>query len=303
VKKHPALSISIREYLSDYRQEVDQFLDLVLPEVGVNPSSIHEATRYSIFAGGKRIRPILAIATSKALGGKLVDVLPFAAALEMVHTYSIIHDDLPAMDNDDVRRGKQALHKRFGEGVAILAGNALLTQAFELLSSDDYSCDPILQLELIHTMCIGIGSREGMIAGQVLDLLTEGKSYSADDLQSIHELKTGALIHVAVYGAAILLSATPDRLEKLSDFGRNVGLAFQIVDDILDVEGTTAQLGKESGRDCEEQKATYPALFGLEKSKQMALELIEAAIAELGFLGARKERLVELAQFVSVRRF
>ncbi len=295
--------MSIGAYLSGYRQEVDQFLDLTLPDTGVNPSLIHEATRYSIFAGGKRIRPILAIATSEALGGKSVDILPFAAALEMVHTYSIIHDDLPAMDDDDVRRGKPALHKRFGEGVAILAGNALLIQAFELLSSGDYSCNSSLQLELIHTMCVGVGSREGMIAGQVLDLLTEGKSYSADDLQSIHELKTGALIHVAVYGAAILLSTTSHRLEKLSNFGRKIGLAFQVVDDILDVEGTTAQLGKESGRDCEEQKATYPALFGLERSKQIALELIEAAIAELDFLGARKERLVELAQFVSVRRF
>ena len=172
-----------------------------------------------------------------------------------------------------------------------------------MLSSGEYSCNPPLQLELIQAMCVGVGSREGMIAGQVLDLLTEGKSYSADDLQSIHELKTGALIHVAVYGAAILLSTTSHRLEKLSNFGRKVGLAFQVVDDILDVEGTTAQLGKESGRDCEEQKATYPALFGLERSKQIALELIEAAIAELDFLEARKERLVELAQFVSVRRF
>ena len=298
-----APSVVVREYLSERRRQVDQFLDSVLPAASAAPSTLHEATRYSVFAGGKRIRPILAIATSEALGGELPDVLPFAAALEMIHTYSLIHDDLPGMDNDDFRRGQPSLHRRFSEGIAILAGNALLTQAFELLSSSDRRRDPALQLELIHMTCIGVGSSQGMIAGQVLDVQTEGKSYSALDVQSIHELKTGALIHAAIYGAALLFRATPEQSESLSSFGRKVGLAFQIVDDILDVEGAAEELGKTAGKDREERKATYPALFGLDTSKRMAAQLVEDAITALDFLKERKFRLVELARFVSVRRF
>lgn len=301
-RKSPRLSL--KEYLARQKEIVDTHLDAFLPPPDIYPEVIHKAMRYSIFAGGKRIRPILALATGEALRGDLSRIISLAGSLEMIHTYSLIHDDLPAMDDDDYRRGKPTVHKKFGEGIAILAGDGLLTLAFQLLAEIPGESEVAeIKLAVIHRICRAIGTSRGMIAGQVVDLTTQGKPYSRRQLEYIHSSKTGALIHSSVYCAAQLSNAGTDERERLSSFGAKIGLAFQVVDDILDVEGAELEMGKAAGKDGIEQKATYPSLYGVEASRRIAEELVSGAIQQLDFLGERGHYLRELARFISTRRF
>lgn len=306
-KKAPAgsaPSIPIEQYLEEQKKSVDAYLDDFLPSAQDYPEVIHEAMRYSLFAGGKRLRPILALATGEALEGPFERIICLACALEMVHCYSLIHDDLPALDNDDLRRGKPTSHKVFGEAIAVLAGDALLTQAFQLLSEiPDGAGTAEAKVKVINRLSRAIGTSRGMIGGQVVDLQTEGKPFTRQQLEYIHCSKTGALIQASIDCAAILSGADREARNRLAAFAGNVGLAFQIVDDILDIEGTTQELGKTSGKDDASQKATYPALYGIERSRQIVQELVEAAGQELSWLGSRGRTLRELADFVSIRRF
>lgn len=295
----------IAAYLGERRRMVDDRLATCLPPESAYPGIIHRAMRYSLFAGGKRIRPVLALATAEALDGDLDRVLPLACALELIHTYSLIHDDLPAMDDDDYRRGQPTCHTKFGEGIAILAGNGLLTLAFRLLSepSEGEGHTDRIRLRVIHHLCRAIGTSEGVIAGQVADLTTQGKTFTAEELRYIHSAKTGSLIEASVSCAGILCDADPAELERLGRFGLTVGLAFQIVDDILDETGSPEELGKTLGKDRREGKATYPALYGLEKSRAESVKLIEEAVELLKPFGPPARPLAEVARFISVRRF
>ena len=302
-KGHRDQPLVLDRYLQEHRDKIDCYLDIVIPSGDAYPKVIHEAMRYSVFAGGKRIRPILALATAHALGKPLEPVMSLAAALELIHTYSLIHDDLPALDNDDYRRGKPALHKEFGEGIAILAGNSLLNLAFQHLAEQKKASSPKNSLETIRLLSQAIGTFNGMLGGQVVDLLKQGNPYTSKELKYIHRSKTGALVHAAIYCAGTLCEAQKKELTKLSSFGSLVGLAFQIVDDILDVEGFSDEMGKETGKDKSNRKATYPDLFGLDKSKRIAGRLVEEAIQHIRLFGPRGKILKELAQFISVRRF
>lgn len=303
----------LESYLELGRARVDACLDEFLPAADTPPLPIHQAVRYSIFAGGKRIRPLLALATMEALDGSRPAqprpsppeeaVLRFACAVEMVHTYSLIHDDLPAMDNDDFRRGRLTCHKVYGEGIAVLAGNGLMSLAFEMLSAEwDGAPGAGVRLEVIHRLSRAIGTERGVIGGQVADLTSQGKTFSATDLHYIHSAKTGALIEVSVTGAALLSGASAERLDALSCFGRNIGLAFQITDDILDITGTREEMGKTLGKDVESGKATYPALYGIERSRARAEELVEEAVTSVAHWGTGSRGLIELARFITLRR-
>lgn len=303
-KKLPEREFDIEEYLQAQKKTVDTYLDSFLPEAESYPEIIHQAIRHSVLAGGKRIRPILALATGEALGGDFHRLIGLACALEMIHTYSLIHDDLPAMDDDDYRRGQPTLHKKFGEGIAILAGDALLTLAFQVLG--EIPADGRLaetKVAVMHRISRAIGTQRGMIGGQVLDLTTQGKPFSREQLEYIHSAKTGALIQASVYCAALLSEAPEEVCQRLGNFSAQIGLAFQIVDDILDVVGSSSELGKTSGKDSRKHKATYPALYGVETSRQIVGELVDGALHEIGFLGPRGKVLRELSRFVCVRRF
>jgi geranylgeranyl diphosphate synthase type II len=258
--------------------------------------------RYSVFAGGKRVRPILAIAASQALGGSAADVLPFACALECIHTYSLIHDDLPALDNDDYRRGRLTNHKVFGEANAILAGDALLTFAFELMSQGRHwkRFIPERVVQVMHEVATAIGTF-GMIGGQVVDLEMEGQDIDLPTLQYMHARKTGALIRISVRGGAILSGGSSAAVEALSDYGTHIGLAFQIMDDILDVRGDEQLMGKALRKDDERRKATYPRLVGLPESELRAQAAVTAGLAALAPLGERGDVLRDLAQFIIAR--
>lgn len=293
----------IKPYLRDCQARVDRYLDELLPQEEAHPKVIHAAMRYSVFAGGKRLRPALCLATAEALERPVDVAMPLAAALELVHTYSLIHDDLPALDDDDTRRGKPTLHKQFGEGIAILGGNALLTLAFEHLAAHPREASAESRARVVELLARAVGTRGGMIAGQVVDLLTQGRSYSAADVQYIHECKTGALINASVSCTALLFEASAEESAELSAFSSAIGLAFQVIDDVLDVDGSSQEMGKESGKDHDDQKATYPGLFGVEESKQIAADLVSRAVEHLSFLGARGGVLEELARFISVRRY
>ncbi len=297
------LELNIRDYLDRQKELIDGHLDEFLPSAETDPPVIHEAMRYSVFAGGKRIRPILALATGEAFGGSFNRLIYLACALEMIHTYSLIHDDLPAMDNDDFRRGLPTVHRKFGEGIAILAGNGLLTLAFQLLAQipTPGTADGA-RPQVIHRICRAIGTAGGLIGGQVVDLLTEGKEFTRQQLEYIHSAKTGALLTACVDSAALLANADEDSRRRLSNFGAHIGLAFQVVDDILDVEGSQQELGKSSGKDQAGKKATYPALYGMEVSRKIARDLVERAEAELQFMGARGEILRRLARFITQRK-
>ncbi len=295
---------NIEQYLREQKAKVDARLDELLPKADVYPAVIHEAMRYSVFAGGKRLRPILALATGEALGGNLERLTTLAAALEMIHTYSLIHDDLPAMDNDDFRRGQPTAHKKYGEAIAILSGDGLLTLAFQVLAEmPGLAESPQVTVRVIQRIARAIGATCGMVGGQVVDLLTQGEEFTGDELNYIHSAKTGALIQASVESAALLCEAAPETLEALGQFGSRIGLAFQIVDDVLDLEASSAQLGKTAGKDRANRKATYPSLYGLETSKARAKQLVAEAVEELAFLGGRAEVLRELAHFISIRRF
>ncbi len=292
-------SFDLSRYLDTRSAEVNAALDRFLPKEKTKPATIHRAMRYSLFAGGKRMRPALTLAAAEACGGKIADALPLACAVECIHTYSLIHDDLPAMDNDDFRRGKPTNHKVFGEGIAVLAGDALLTQAFEIVAQargwKRYSHQTLV-LELTRAS----GSLQ-LIAGQVADLEGEGKKISAPELKYIHERKTSALLCCSARLGGMSANCTPAQLQALTDFGYHVGLAFQIIDDILDITQTSAQLGKTAGKDTKAQKATYPSIIGLEKSRVIARRLTDRAFGALKIFRGRAEALEALATYLLQR--
>ena len=299
------MSFDLGAYLAERRGLVDAALERCLPEAAAYPPLIHEAMRYSVFAGGKRLRPILVIAGAEAAGGTAEDVLPTACAIELIHTYSLIHDDLPAMDDDDFRRGRPTSHKVFGEAIAILAGDALLTLAFRLLAENfagqRRALDPGRLRAVLIEVAEAVGTF-GMIGGQVVDIQSEGKLVNAETLEYIHTRKTAALIRASLRVGALLAGAPEQVLEAISTAGARLGLAFQIVDDILDVEGSLAELGKTAGSDRRKKKVTYPEYFGLEASRLRAKSLVESAKAALASLGGAATPIRELADFILERR-
>lgn len=291
----------LKAFIEAKRELVDSFLERWLPGVEGSLSGVVEAMRYSLFAGGKRLRPILCLAAAEAVGGSQNDALPAACALELIHTYSLVHDDLPAMDDDDLRRGRPSNHKVFGEAQAILAGDALLTEAFNLLAEVPGGVEPARVLRVIKIVSEAAG-RSGMVGGQHLDLWMETQQdVSLEILEATHRLKTGALITASLEAGAVLGGGDKDEVRALVEYGRRVGLAFQVADDILDVVGTTEELGKPAGSDEAGGKATYPAILGLSESKRRALELAGQAVDELAIFGESAEPLRELAQYIVER--
>ena len=292
--------MNLPAFFEEDRTAVDAALERLMPGEDVPPRSIHRAMRYSVQAGGKRVRPILCLESARIFSADLTLILPVACALEFIHTYSLIHDDLPALDNDDLRRGKPTCHKKFGEATAILAGDALLTLAFETLSSAQI--DPAWRVAILSHVAASAGTINGMVGGQVADLEAEGRAIEPAELEYIHRSKTAALIRAAVVAGAISGGADDEDVSRLKRFGEMIGWAFQVVDDILDVEESSAALGKTAGKDAEQQKATYPALYGLGRSRQFAKELESRAMAELAPFGQRAARLRELAELIVHRR-
>jgi len=297
------VSIDVPSFLKDRARVVDEALERLLPSESEPPETLHRAMRYSVFAGGKRLRPVLVIAGAEAVGGRVEDVLPTACAMECIHTYSLIHDDLPAMDDDDYRRGQLTNHKVFGEAMAILAGDGLLTLAFRLIA-DNFAAaaaSAAALREVLVDVADGAGTR-GMVGGQAVDIESEGKVVSPATLDYIHVHKTAALIRTSLRVGAVIVGASADQVRTLSAAGSSLGLAFQIVDDLLDVESTSEQLGKTAGKDQAQQKATYPAIHGLEASRTRARDLIAAAERSLAELGPRAEPLRALARFIFERK-
>ncbi len=296
------VSPALADVLSHLRRLVDAALERWLPPQTERPPRVHEAMRYSVFAGGKRLRPLLALLAAEAGGGKAEDALAVAAALEMIHTYSLIHDDLPAMDDDDLRRGRPTCHKVHGEAMAILAGDALLTRAFEILAEPGAPITTaVRRLQIVAEIASAAGSL-GMVGGQAMDIVAEGQAIDLETLRYLHAHKTAALIRASIRAGALAGGATGSALEALTAYGERLGLAFQIVDDILDVEGDTAEMGKTAGSDVRKQKATYPAIVGVEASRHEADRLLREAREALAPLGGRAVHLVALAEFVGTRR-
>jgi len=291
--------MNLREYLARQQQLVDAELGRLVPPENTPPQTIHRAMRYSLFAGGKRIRPILCIEAANTISSSQNAALSAACSLELIHTYSLIHDDLPALDNDDYRRGKLTNHKVFGDAMAILAGDALLTLAFQVLAQLDLSDDR--KTRLIAELATAAGTVGGMIGGQVADLEGEGKTPDAQLLETIHRAKTGALLRASLRLGAIYSGATEGQYAAISCYGEHIGLAFQIVDDILDVEETSETLGKTAGKDAQQQKITFPSVYGLETSRRMAEEECARAHRVLEPFGDHAVRLHELADLI-VRR-
>ncbi|MDI6742944.1 MAG: polyprenyl synthetase family protein [Smithella sp.] len=291
----------LKAYLEDRQGIVEEALQRYLPENDI-PAEIYEAVRYSVFNGGKRIRPILCLAAAEAVGGDLVPAIPVACALELIHAYSLIHDDLPAMDNDDFRRGKPTCHKVFGEGMAILAGDALLTEAFSLLSRAEkvmFSAERRLAViqEIAHAAGIG-----GMVGGQALDVLSEKTGADEKTLEEIHRRKTGALIVAAVRSGALIFNPGKDKIQALTEYGMHVGQAFQIADDILNVEGDSGLMGKQTGSDAARNKITYPSLLGIQTAKEKLAGHVEVARASLAGFDERAMPLVVIARYVMERK-
>jgi geranylgeranyl diphosphate synthase, type II len=295
-----ALAMTLPAFFQDDRQIIERALERLLPAEDTPPISIHRAMRYSVFAGGKRLRPILALETARIFTADVSAAATAGCAIEFIHTYSLIHDDLPALDNDDLRRGKPTCHKVFGEAHAILAGDALLTLAFETLANVPVT--PERAARMVAAVARAAGTVDGMVGGQVADIEAERKPVDAATLEYIHKSKTSALIRAAVVAGAMAGGARDADIERLGRFGENVGWAFQVVDDILDVEETSAALGKTAGKDQAQQKATYPALFGLEKSRAFADELLGRSNRELDCYGESGARLRELGEFLVARR-
>ena len=283
---------------------VDAALDRALPAEDEWPATNHRAIRYSLFAGGKRIRPLLVLAAGEAVGGEREELLPLACAVEMVHTYSLIHDDLPAMDNDDLRRGKPTSHKVFGEAIAILAGDALLTRAFDLLVEKAASLDELrLRRRMRATALLAsAGGTMGLIGGQVMDIESEGRRIGASDLERLHRAKTGALLGACVRGGAVLGGASDSEDEALARYADAIGLAFQVVDDVLDATEGADKLGKTAGKDAAAGKATYVSLHGLDGARNMAVALLNEALAALEPLGSTAAALAGLARLIVERR-
>ena len=295
--------MNIKDYLEQKRVAVDHFLDQVTPCANTPPSTLHESMRYSLLAGGKRVRPILAIAAAEAIGTNPPGLMAIACSLECIHTYSLIHDDLPSMDNDDFRRGKPTNHKVFGEAMAILAGDALLTMAFDLCSHPVLmkDCDPVRQVRLIQELAHGSGDM-GMVGGQVFDIQAENKDIDLPMLQNIHKHKTGMLIRAAVRMGAIAAGATDRQLADLTGYAEDIGLAFQIADDVLNVTGTREELGKNPNTDAERGKKTYPAFYGVDGSRQLADDCGDRAISRLTSFGSSADALRELARYITSRK-
>ncbi|GAC1700689.1 MAG: polyprenyl synthetase family protein [Candidatus Acidiferrum sp.] len=282
------------------RLDVDVALDRLLPAEDAPPASIHAAMRYSVFAGGKRIRPILCLATARIFESDVTPALHPACAIEFIHTYSLIHDDLPALDNDDLRRGKPTCHKQFGEAAAILAGDALLTLAFETIGATPVDAER--RVSILKEVASAAGTVNGMVGGQVADLEAEGKRIGVRALQYIHRSKTAALIRASITAGALCAGAPEKDVGRLRRFGETIGWAFQVTDDILDVEESSAALGKTAGKDVVQQKATYPAVYGIERSHEIANKLSSKAIAELEPFEERASGLREIAEFLVLRR-
>ena len=292
--------MKFRNRLEQHRNRIDRRLARLLPANSHAPRNLHRAMRYSVLSGGKRIRPILCLEAARVFGKLPAGILDLACAIEFIHTYSLIHDDLPALDDDDLRRGRPTCHKKFDEATAILAGDALLTLAFETVAGlNDIPARK--QNEILRELARAGGTRGGMIAGQMADLEAEGRRISSRQLEAIHRGKTGALIRASLRTGALYAGANAAALNRLSRFGENLGLAFQIVDDILDVRSSTAQLGKAAHKDAAQGKATYPGVHGLAKSEQMATQLVGQACVQLKPLGARAQPLQEIARYLLTR--
>ena len=287
-------------FLEEDRLLVDAALGRLMPAETTQPPSIHEAMRYSVFAGGKRIRPILCLETARIFISDVTPALHPACAIEFIHTYSLIHDDLPALDNDDLRRGKPTCHKKFGEATAILAGDALLTLAFETIAATPVDAQRCVSI--LREVSTAAGTVNGMVGGQVADLESQGQRIAPEMLEYIHRSKTAALIRASITAGALCAGASQEDVARLRRMGETIGWAFQVTDDILDVEESSAALGKTAGKDIAQQKATYPAVYGLERSHEIANELASKAIAELAPYAARAQRLREIAEFLVLRR-
>ena len=291
----------LSETLVQGQSLTDKALERLLPPATQHPTSIHRAMRHSVFAGGKRLRPILCLEAGRMISGTLPESIEdLGAALEMLHTYSLIHDDLPALDNDDLRRGRPTCHKVFGEATAILAGDALQTQAYQVLAG--LRCPAEVRVRIIEEIARGTGTIDGMIGGQVVDLEAEHSPPAVETLEYIHRSKTAALITASVVSGGLYAGANNDAIAKLRTFGHSIGLAFQIVDDVLDVTQTSAQLGKTAGKDSAAEKATYPALFGVDESLKRADKLADTACAALDEFGSRAETLKSVARFLVERK-
>ena len=289
------------DYLTRRAAEVNQWLDRLVPSETTPPEQLHRAMRYSLLAGGKRLRPSLTLAAGEALGADTDDLMPAACAIEMIHTYSLIHDDLPPMDNDDLRRGRPTCHKAFGEAVAILAGDALLTQAFRVLSADAPHRDAERQVRVIREVATAAGTVDALIGGQIADIESEGQKVDASMLEYIHRSKTGAMITVSVVVGGIIAGAGEEQVDKLRGYGQRIGLAFQIADDILDVTSTSEQLGKTPGKDQAANKATYPAIHGIGASQARARQFVEEAVEIVSALSLKTHVLEEIARFIIAR--
>ena len=287
-------------FFEEDRLSVDAALVRLMPAESAPPSSIHTAMRYSVFAGGKRIRPILCIETARIFNGDVSSAHYPACAIEFIHTYSLIHDDLPALDNDDLRRGKPTCHKKFGEAIAILAGDALLTLAFESIGATPVGAER--RVAILTEVATSAGTVNGMVGGQVADIEAEGRRVEPQMLEYIHRSKTAALIRASITAGALCAGASDNDVARLRRFGETIGWAFQVTDDILDVEESSAALGKTAGKDIAQEKATYPAVYGLERSHAIANDLATKAIAELAPFGERASRLREIAEFLVLRR-
>jgi geranylgeranyl diphosphate synthase type II len=293
--------MDVRKYLTSRQKQIDRALDRYLPREKTKPATIHRAMRYSLFAGGKRLRPILCLAAAEACGGKIDNAMPLACAMECIHTYSLVHDDLPSMDNDDFRRGRPTCHKVFGDGIAVLAGDALLTIAFEIVArakpTSRYNMSTLLR-----EVAVAAGSQK-LIAGQVADLEAEGKKTSREELRYIHQNKTSAILTTTVRLGAMSANTDTQKLNAITKFGRALGLAFQVIDDILDVTQTSERLGKSAGKDIAAQKATYPAVIGLDGSRTEARRLTRQAHNALSIFGARADALHALANYLLEREY
>jgi geranylgeranyl diphosphate synthase type II len=296
------VSFDLETYMKERAVAVDAALERALPPETERPETLHRAMRYSVFAGGKRLRPVLVIAGAEAVGGRMDDVMPTACALELIHTYSLVHDDLPAMDDDDFRRGVPTNHKVFGEAMAILAGDALLTLAFRLVADNAAATGDVGRLRDAVAEIAEAAGHAGMVGGQVVDLLSAGQAVGPDVVDYIHARKTGALIRASLRVGARLCGATPLDLNALGTAGAALGLAFQIVDDILDVVSSSAELGKTAGKDEAQKKATYPAIHGLEASRIRARDLVDEAECALRGFGPRAEPIRALGRFILERR-
>lgn len=297
------MKFDLKVYLEERRGMVNRALEAYLPAVRGPAFRVVQAMHYSLFVGGKRLRPILCLAAAEAVGGDAGEALPAACALEMIHTYSLIHDDLPAMDDDDLRRGQPTCHKKFDEATAILAGDGLLTEAFHIIAAaaPRFEGREAVLLDISELLSKAAGY-QGMVGGQMLDLMAEGRQITLKELETIHRLKTGALLTAATRAGALMGGGNRQEVTALTSYGERFGLAFQVTDDLLDVEGDTAEMGKAAGQDEKRRKATYPALLGLEASKQWAGRLVEEAVAELEPFQDRAAPLRELARYLLVRR-